>query len=79
MRDALRGAAIIGDVRGKGLGAVQTIAAVLGSFRVSAHEWQSPTHLAERLEPPSPGLRPAHVPLPRDPGGAAACPGASWS
>ncbi|MET7619128.1 hypothetical protein [Streptomyces sp. NPDC005408] len=30
--------AIIGDVRGKGLGAVQTVAAVLGSFRVSAHE-----------------------------------------
>ncbi|MEU0395521.1 PP2C family protein-serine/threonine phosphatase [Streptomyces sp. NPDC006208] len=42
--------AIIGDVRGKGLGAVQTVAAVLGSFRVSAHEWQSLTHLAERLE-----------------------------
>ncbi|MFJ8076782.1 PP2C family protein-serine/threonine phosphatase [Streptomyces sp. NPDC096176] len=42
--------AIIGDVRGKGLGAVQTVAAVLGSFRVSAHEWQDLTSLAERLE-----------------------------
>ncbi|WP_330350676.1 PP2C family protein-serine/threonine phosphatase [Streptomyces sp. NBC_00582] len=42
--------AIIGDVRGKGLGAVQTVAAVLGSFRVSAHEWRSLSRLAERLE-----------------------------
>jgi serine phosphatase RsbU (regulator of sigma subunit) len=42
--------ALIGDVKGKGLGAVQTVAAVLGSFRVSAHEWQSLTGLAERLE-----------------------------
>ncbi|MDF3147969.1 MULTISPECIES: PP2C family protein-serine/threonine phosphatase [unclassified Streptomyces] len=42
--------AIIGDVRGKGLDAVQTVAAVLGSFRVSAHEWQSLSALAERLE-----------------------------
>ncbi|KUN81438.1 hypothetical protein AQJ64_22430 [Streptomyces griseoruber] len=42
--------AIIGDVRGKGLGAVQTVAAVLGSFRVSAHEWRSLSGLAERLE-----------------------------
>lgn len=42
--------AIIGDVRGKGLGAVQTVAAVLGSFRVSAHEWQNLSSLAERLE-----------------------------
>lgn len=42
--------AIIGDVRGKGLGAVQTDAAVLGSFRVSAHEWQSLSALATRLE-----------------------------
>ncbi|MEY9996920.1 serine phosphatase RsbU (regulator of sigma subunit) [Streptomyces sp. V4I8] len=42
--------AIIGDVRGKGLDAVQTVAAVLGSFRVSAHEWRSLSSLAERLE-----------------------------
>ncbi|MFJ4468048.1 PP2C family protein-serine/threonine phosphatase [Streptomyces sp. NPDC089424] len=42
--------AVIGDVRGKGLSAVQTVAAVLGSFRVSAHEWQSLSSLAERLE-----------------------------
>ncbi|MFE5813339.1 PP2C family protein-serine/threonine phosphatase [Streptomyces sp. NPDC056479] len=42
--------AIIGDVRGKGLDAVQTVAAVLGSFRVSAHEWQSLSSLAGRLE-----------------------------
>ncbi|MFD9518235.1 PP2C family protein-serine/threonine phosphatase [Streptomyces sp. NPDC059979] len=42
--------AVIGDVRGKGLGAVQTVAAVLGSFRVSAHEWQDLGSLADRLE-----------------------------
>ncbi|WP_455351654.1 PP2C family protein-serine/threonine phosphatase [Streptomyces sp. SYSU K217416] len=42
--------AIIGDVRGKGLDAVQTVAAVLGSFRVSAHEWEDLGSLAERLE-----------------------------
>jgi serine phosphatase RsbU (regulator of sigma subunit) len=42
--------AIIGDVRGKGLDAVQTVAAVLGSFRVSAHEWRSLSSVAERLE-----------------------------
>lgn len=42
--------AIIGDVRGKGLDAVQTVAAVLGSFRVSAHEWQNLSSLAERTE-----------------------------
>ncbi|MCX4825546.1 serine/threonine-protein phosphatase [Streptomyces sp. NBC_01142] len=42
--------AIIGDVRGKGLDAVQTVAAVLGSFRVSAHEWENLSSLAERLE-----------------------------
>ncbi|MFJ8632322.1 PP2C family protein-serine/threonine phosphatase [Streptomyces sp. NPDC093568] len=42
--------AIIGDVRGKGLDAVQTVAAVLGSFRVSAHEWRSLSSLADRLE-----------------------------
>ncbi|MGW1881458.1 PP2C family protein-serine/threonine phosphatase [Streptomyces sp. NPDC001970] len=41
---------IIGDVRGKGMDAVQTVAAVLGSFRVSAHEWPSLSSLAERLE-----------------------------
>ncbi|MFE3560437.1 PP2C family protein-serine/threonine phosphatase [Streptomyces sp. NPDC059193] len=42
--------AVIGDVRGKGLDAVQTVAAVLGSFRVSAHEWQDLPALADRLE-----------------------------
>ncbi len=41
---------IIGDVRGKGLDAVQTVSAVLGSFRVSAHEWTDLGRLAERLE-----------------------------
>ncbi|MEU9863592.1 PP2C family protein-serine/threonine phosphatase [Streptomyces sp. NPDC047971] len=41
---------IIGDVRGKGLDAVQTVSAVLGSFRVSAHEWRDLSVLAERLE-----------------------------
>ncbi|MGW6413172.1 PP2C family protein-serine/threonine phosphatase [Streptomyces vinaceus] len=42
--------AIIGDVRGKGLGTVQTVAAVLGSFRVSAHEWEDLVSLTDRLE-----------------------------
>ncbi|WP_371494085.1 serine/threonine-protein phosphatase [Kitasatospora sp. NBC_00374] len=41
---------IVGDVRGKGLDAVQTVSAVLGSFRVSAHEWEDLGRLAERLE-----------------------------
>ncbi|WP_406344443.1 PP2C family protein-serine/threonine phosphatase [Streptomyces sp. NBC_01578] len=41
---------ILGDVRGKGLDAVQTVATVLGSFRVSAHEWRDLSRLAERLE-----------------------------
>ncbi|MFF1735341.1 PP2C family protein-serine/threonine phosphatase [Streptomyces sp. NPDC058247] len=42
--------AIIGDVRGKGLDAVQAVAAVLGAFRVSAHEWKGLPLLADRLE-----------------------------
>lgn len=41
---------ILGDVRGKGLDAVQTVATVLGSFRVSAYEWTDLNRLAERLE-----------------------------
>jgi hypothetical protein len=41
---------IVGDVRGKGLGAVETVSAVLGSFRVSAHEWPDLARLAERVE-----------------------------
>lgn len=42
--------AIIGDVRGKGLATVQTVAAVLGGFRVSAHEWADLVSLTDRLE-----------------------------
>nr|WP_244313423.1 PP2C family protein-serine/threonine phosphatase [Streptomyces zinciresistens] len=42
--------AVIGDVRGKGLDAVHTVASVLGGFRVSAHEWRSLSGLAGRLE-----------------------------
>ncbi|MFB7915585.1 PP2C family protein-serine/threonine phosphatase [Streptomyces sp. NPDC056061] len=41
---------VIGDVRGKGLEAVQTVAAVLGGFRVCAHESQDLSRLAEHLE-----------------------------
>lgn len=41
---------VLGDVRGKGLGAIQTVAAVLGGFRVSAHEWTDLGLLAEHLE-----------------------------
>ncbi|MEK0097521.1 PP2C family protein-serine/threonine phosphatase [Streptomyces sp. A475] len=42
--------AIIGDVRGKGLNAVQAVAAVLAGFRVSAHEWKDLPLLTDRLE-----------------------------
>ncbi|WP_335936116.1 PP2C family protein-serine/threonine phosphatase [Streptomyces sp. PTD5-9] len=41
---------VLGDVRGKGLGAVQTVAAVLGGFRACAHEWPDLGRLAEQLE-----------------------------
>ncbi|MEU3655472.1 PP2C family protein-serine/threonine phosphatase [Streptomyces sp. NPDC032161] len=41
---------VLGDVRGKGLDAIETVAAVLGSFRVWAHEWPDPVRLAEHLE-----------------------------
>ncbi|MFI9625932.1 PP2C family protein-serine/threonine phosphatase [Streptomyces sp. NPDC052042] len=41
---------VVGDVRGKGLDAVETVAAVLGSFRVWAHEWPDLSRLAEHLE-----------------------------
>ncbi|AVH60282.1 MULTISPECIES: PP2C family protein-serine/threonine phosphatase [Streptomyces] len=41
---------IIGDVRGKGIGAVQTVASVLAGFRVSAYDVPSLSTLAERLE-----------------------------
>ncbi|MEU9620790.1 MULTISPECIES: PP2C family protein-serine/threonine phosphatase [unclassified Streptomyces] len=41
---------VLGDVRGKGLEAVQTVAAVLGSFRVSAHELTDLSRLADHLE-----------------------------
>ncbi|MEU6347322.1 PP2C family protein-serine/threonine phosphatase [Streptomyces sp. NPDC046977] len=41
---------IVGDVRGKGLEAVRTVSAVLGGFRVAAHEHQDLALLAQRLE-----------------------------
>ncbi|MGW5463661.1 PP2C family protein-serine/threonine phosphatase [Streptomyces sp. NPDC003996] len=41
---------ILGDVRGKGLGAVETVSSVLGCFRVAAYEWADLAHLAERIE-----------------------------
>ena len=41
---------IIGDVQGKGLVAVKTAAAVLGSFREAAHEAASLPLIADRLE-----------------------------
>lgn len=44
------GRAIIGDVRGKGLGAVRTVADVLGSFRAAALDAGLLTRLASRLE-----------------------------
>ncbi|MFE6710723.1 MFS transporter [Streptomyces sp. NPDC057695] len=41
---------LIGDVRGKGLPAVQTVADILGCFRSQAHETQGLTELAARLD-----------------------------
>lgn len=41
---------VIGDVRGKGLPALVTAAAVLGSFREAAHEATDLTQLARRLD-----------------------------
>ena len=42
--------AIIGDVRGKGLGAVQTAAVVLGAFREAAYDEPDLVGVARRLE-----------------------------
>ncbi|OKJ70474.1 PP2C family protein-serine/threonine phosphatase [Streptomyces sp. CB02460] len=42
--------ALIGDVRGKGLGAVSTASAVLGSFHEAAYEEESLGRLAGRLD-----------------------------
>ncbi|MFD4919324.1 PP2C family protein-serine/threonine phosphatase [Streptomyces virginiae] len=42
--------AIIGDVRGKGLPAVRTVATILGSFREAAHEARDLPAVAARLE-----------------------------
>ncbi|MER6450857.1 PP2C family protein-serine/threonine phosphatase [Streptomyces venezuelae] len=42
--------AIIGDVRGKGLPAVRTVAAILGSFREAAYEARDLPAVAARLE-----------------------------
>ena len=42
--------AIIGDVRGKGLGAVQTAAVVLGAFREAAYDEEDLAGVARRLE-----------------------------
>ncbi|MFF1494354.1 PP2C family protein-serine/threonine phosphatase [Streptomyces sp. NPDC058304] len=42
--------AIVGDVRGKGLPAVRTVAAILGSFREAAYEAEDLPAVAARLE-----------------------------
>lgn len=42
--------ALIGDVRGKGLEAVQTSAVVLGAFREAAYDERGLAHVAERVE-----------------------------
>ncbi|GGX27323.1 hypothetical protein GCM10010297_56090 [Streptomyces malachitofuscus] len=42
--------AVIGDVRGHGLGAVRTVAAVLGSFREAAHDEPELAGVLRRLE-----------------------------
>jgi serine phosphatase RsbU (regulator of sigma subunit) len=41
---------IIGDVRGKGLPAIQAAATLLGAFREAAHDAPNLSHLARRLE-----------------------------
>ncbi|AUG80022.1 hypothetical protein CFP65_5314 [Kitasatospora sp. MMS16-BH015] len=42
--------ALVGDVRGKGLGAVQTAAVVLGAFREAAYDENGLLRVAERIE-----------------------------
>jgi serine phosphatase RsbU (regulator of sigma subunit) len=44
--------AVIGDVQGKGLGAVETAAAELGAFREAAHQEPTLDRLAKRLADP---------------------------
>ncbi|AUY52036.1 serine/threonine-protein phosphatase [Streptomyces sp. CB01881] len=41
---------LLGDVRGKGLGAVRTVADVLGAFRATAHDTAGLVELAEQLD-----------------------------
>ncbi|MFI9272538.1 PP2C family protein-serine/threonine phosphatase [Kitasatospora sp. NPDC052896] len=41
---------LLGDVRGKGLEAIRTVADVLGAFRVTAHETADLAELAEQLD-----------------------------
>ncbi|MEV7215434.1 PP2C family protein-serine/threonine phosphatase [Kitasatospora cineracea] len=41
---------LIGDVRGKGLDAVGDAAALIGAFRVLAHQYDDPAELADALE-----------------------------
>ncbi|MER7753472.1 PP2C family protein-serine/threonine phosphatase [Kitasatospora sp. NPDC097643] len=41
---------LLGDVRGKGLGAVRTVADVLGAFRATAHETPALVELADQLD-----------------------------
>lgn len=41
---------LLGDVRGKGLGAVRTVADVLGAFRATAHDTADLVELAEQLD-----------------------------
>ncbi|MFF2039144.1 PP2C family protein-serine/threonine phosphatase [Kitasatospora sp. NPDC058170] len=41
---------LLGDVRGKGLGAVRTVADVLGAFRATAHDTADLVEMAEQLD-----------------------------
>ncbi|MER7668930.1 PP2C family protein-serine/threonine phosphatase [Kitasatospora sp. NPDC096128] len=41
---------LLGDVRGKGLGAVRTVADVLGAFRAAAHDTPGLVELADQLD-----------------------------
>ncbi|MFI6289487.1 PP2C family protein-serine/threonine phosphatase [Streptomyces sp. NPDC051018] len=41
---------VVGDVRGKGLGAVETVAVIIGAFREAAEQESSLEGVAERLE-----------------------------
>ena len=67
----------VGDVRGKGLGAVEAVAVVLGAFREAAETEPTLEALAQRLERPWPGRAPGATAWTRWRGSRRACSGRS--